>query len=176
MKRSLLKIFIWTWSCLLLVSCNPAIEKPNIIVIMADDLGYGDVSAYGATAVNTPNIDKLASGGLTFTGGYCTAATCTPTRFSFLTGMYAFRQKGTGIAAPESPSIIKPGTPTLPGKLKEAGYKTAVIGKWHLGLGDPKPDWNGEIKPGPLELGFDYCYLLPSTNDRVPSVYVENHR
>jgi arylsulfatase A len=176
MKRSFLKIFTLTWSCLLLVSCNPAPEKPNIIVIMADDLGYGDVSSYGATAVNTPNIDKLASGGLTFTSGYCTAATCTPTRFSFLTGMYAFRQKGTGIAPPESPSLIKPGTPTLPGMLKEAGYKTAVIGKWHLGLGDPKPQWNDEINPGPLEIGFDYCYLLPSTNDRVPSVYVENHR
>ncbi len=176
MKQSIFKILAFTWSCILLVSCNPAIEKPNIIVIMADDLGYGDVSSYGATAVSTPNIDKLASGGLRFTSGYCTAATCTPTRFSFLTGMYAFRQEGTGIAAPESPSIIKPGTPTLPGMLKEAGYKTAVIGKWHLGLGDPKPRWNDEITPGPLELGFDYCYLLPSTNDRVPSVYVENHR
>lgn len=176
MKQSFLKILTLTWSCLLLVSCNTGIEKPNIIVILADDLGYGDVSAYGATAVNTPNIDRLASGGLTFTSGYCTAATCTPTRFSFLTGMYAFRQKGTGIAAPEAPSIIRPGTPTLPGMLREAGYKTAVIGKWHLGLGDPKPQWNDEINPGPLELGFDYCYLLPSTNDRVPSVYVENHR
>jgi arylsulfatase A-like enzyme len=174
MKKSLFRIF--TWSCLLLVSCNPGIEKPNIIVIMADDLGYGDVSAYGASAVSTPNIDRLASGGLKFTSGYCTAATCTPTRFSFLTGMYAFRQEGTGIAAPESPSIIRPGTPTLPGWLRQAGYKTAVVGKWHLGLGDPKPEWNGEIKPGPLELGFDYAYLLPSTNDRVPSVYVENHR
>jgi len=176
MKRNLLRIFTLTCSCLMLFSCNPAIEKPNIIVIMADDLGYGDVSAYGATAVNTPNIDKLAIGGLTFTSGYCTAATCTPTRFSFLTGMYAFRQEGTGIAAPESPSLIMPGTPTLPGMLREAGYKTAVIGKWHLGLGDPKPQWNDEINPGPLEIGFDYCYLLPSTNDRVPSVYVENHR
>jgi arylsulfatase A-like enzyme len=176
MKRILIKIFAWTWTCLLLVSCSPAIQKPNIIVIMADDLGYGDVSCYGAKAVSTPNIDRLASGGLRFTSGYCTAATCTPTRFSFLTGMYAFRQEGTGIAAPESPSIIKPGTPTLPGMLREVGYRTAVIGKWHLGLGDPKPLWNGEINPGPLELGFDYCYLLPSTNDRVPSVYVADHR
>jgi arylsulfatase A-like enzyme len=176
MKRSLLKIFTLTCSCLILFSCSPAVEKPNIIVIMADDLGYGDVSSYGATAVYTPNIDKLASGGLKFTGGYCTAATCTPTRFSFLTGMYAFRQEGTGIAPPESPSLIKPGTPTLPGMLRKAGYKTAVIGKWHLGLGDPKPQWNDEINPGPLEIGFDYCYLLPTTNDRVPSVYVENHR
>lgn len=176
MKRSFLKILTLAWSCLLLFSCNPAIEKPNIIVIMADDLGYGDVSAYGASAVNTPNIDKLAGGGIKFTGGYCTAATCTPTRFSFLTGMYAFRQEGTGIAPPESPALIRPGTPTLPGMLKKAGYRTAVIGKWHLGLGDTKPQWNEEINPGPLEIGFDYCYLLPTTNDRVPSVYVENHR
>jgi len=127
MKRSVLKIFAITWSCLYIASCNPAIEKPNIIVIMADDLGYGDVSSYGATAVNTPNIDKLAGGGLKFTGGYCTAATCTPTRFSFLTGMYAFRQEGTGIAPPESPALIRPGTPTLPGLLKKAGYKTGLI-------------------------------------------------
>ena len=175
MKLKNIHIIICICGSLFLASCDAAIEKPNIIVIMADDLGYGDLSSYGATAVHTPNIDKLADGGLKFTSGYCTAATCTPTRFSFLTGMYAFRQKGTGIAAPESPSLIKPGTPTLPRLLKEAGYKTAVVGKWHLGLGDPKPDWNGEIKPGPLELGFDYCYLLPSTNDRVPSVYVEDH-
>ncbi len=176
MKPYLYRFFFLFLSCFVLSACNPVPDKPNIIVIMADDLGYGDVSAYGATAVETPNIDKLARGGLKFTSGYCTAATCTPTRFSFLTGMYAFRQEGTGIAAPESPSIIQPGTPTLPGLLKEAGYATAVIGKWHLGLGDPKPQWNGKITPGPLELGFDYCFLLPSTNDRVPSVYVENHR
>lgn len=153
-----------------------AADKPNIIVIMADDLGYGDISCNGAKSIQTPAIDQLASEGVRFTSGYCSASTCTPTRFSFLTGTYAFRQKGTGIAPPNGPSIIKPGTETLPSILKRAGYATAVIGKWHLGLGDPKPDWNGTLKPGPLELGFDHCYLLPTTNDRVPQVFVEDHR
>lgn len=152
------------------------VERPNIVVILADDLGYGDVSCYGAKAVETPNIDRLASEGLRFTSGYCSAATCTPTRYSLLTGTYAFRKKGTGVAPPNAASIITPGTDTLPAILKRAGYATAVIGKWHLGLGDPAPDWNGELKPGPLELGFDHALILPTTNDRVPQVYVEDHR
>ncbi|MGJ8642364.1 MAG: sulfatase family protein [Luteolibacter sp.] len=151
-------------------------EKPNIVVIMADDLGYGDVSCYGATAFETPNIDRLAANGLRFTNGYCSASTCTPTRVSLLTGTYAFRIKNSGIAPPNGPAIIRPGTVTLPSILGEAGYATAVIGKWHLGLGDKKPDWNGDLKPGPLEIGFDYSFLLPTTNDRVPQVYVEGHR
>ena len=154
-----------------------AADRPNVIVIMADDLGYGDVSCYGATELATPNIDKLASGGLRFTQGYCSASTCTPTRFSFLTGMYAFRQPGAGIAAPNATALIKPGTETIASLMNKAGYETAVVGKWHLGLGQGDgPDWNNQLKPGPLEIGFDYCYLLPTTNDRVPSVYVENHR
>ena len=154
-----------------------AAEKPNVIVIMADDLGYGDASCYGATALKTPNIDRLAAGGIRFTSGYCSASTCTPTRFSLLTGTYAFRKKGTGIAPPNGKLTIDPETTTLPDLAKKAGYHTAVIGKWHLGLGAKNgPDWNGEIKPGPLEIGFDHAFLLPTTNDRVPQVYVENHR
>ncbi|QNN22239.1 arylsulfatase [Planctomycetales bacterium ZRK34] len=154
-----------------------AADKPNIIVIMADDLGYGDVSCNGATELNTPNIDKLAKNGLRFTSGYCSASTCTPTRYSFLTGRFAFRDKGTGIAPPNATMRIKVGTETIASLLKRAGYTTAVIGKWHLGLGEGKgPDWNGELKPGPLEIGFDHCYMLPTTNDRVPQVYVEDHR
>ncbi len=151
-------------------------DKPNIIVIMADDLGYGDVGCYGATAVKTPNIDRLAAEGIRFTSGYCSASTCTPTRVSLLTGTYAFRIPGSGIAPPNGPAIVKPGMHTMASVLKSAGYATAVIGKWHLGLGDPKPDWNGELKPGPLEIGFDHCFLLPTTNDRVPQVYVQDHR
>ena len=112
-----------------------AAEKPNIIVIMADDLGYGDIGCYGAKPENlkTPNIAKLAAHGLQFTSGYCSASTCTPTRYSFLTGTYAFRGKNTGIAPPSSPAIIQPGVVTLPSLLRKAGYKTAVVGKWHLG-------------------------------------------
>ena len=154
---------------------NPE-TRPNIIVIMADDLGYGDVSCYGATALKTPHIDQLAAEGLRFTSGYCSASTCTPTRYSFLTGTYAFRHKGTGIAPPNSPAIIQPGTTTIASILNRAGYATAVVGKWHLGLGgEDGPDWNGELKPGPLEIGFDTCFLLPTTNDRVPQVYVQDH-
>ncbi len=162
----------------LLIFTGPssAAERPNIIVIMADDLGYGDISCNGAKGVQTPAIDQLAAEGGRFTSGYCSASTCTPTRFSLLTGTYAFRQKGTGIAPPNGPAIIKPGTETLPAILRRAGYATAVIGKWHLGLGDPAPNWNGELKPGPLDIGFDHCYLLPTTNDRVPQVYVEDRR
>jgi arylsulfatase A-like enzyme len=160
-----------------LATKSGAQETPNIIVIMADDLGYGDVSCYGATELQTPHIDQLAAEGIRFTSGYCSASTCTPTRYSLLTGIYAFRNKGTGIAAPNAPAIIKPGTETIASLLKGAGYATGVIGKWHLGLGgEDGPDWNGQLKPGPLEIGFDTCFLLPTTNDRVPQVYVSDHR
>ncbi len=157
-------------------SQKTAKRPPNIVVIIADDLGYGDVACYGAKAVQTPAIDRLAREGVRFTSGYASASTCTPTRFSLLTGTYAFRQKGTGIAPPNGPAIIKPGTETLPSILKRAGYATAVVGKWHLGLGDPAPNWNGELKPGPLEVGFDHSFLLPTTNDSVPQTFVEGHR
>jgi arylsulfatase A len=163
------------WCCAV-GAATPPPTKPNLVVIMADDLGYGDVSCNGATAVKTPHVDKLAADGLRFTSGYCSASTCTPTRYSFLTGTYAFRESRTGIAGPNSPSIIPPGTVTVASLLKRAGYATAIVGKWHLGLGQRAPNWNGDLKPGPLELGFDYCFLLPTTNDRVPQVYVENHR
>ena len=160
------------------LACGPAsAAPPNVIVIMADDLGYGDLSCYGATAVKTPDIDRLAAGGMRFTSGYCSASTCTPSRYSLLTGSYAFRHPGTGIAPPNSPLIIPHETFTLPDLMKQAGYQTAVIGKWHLGLGGAGgPDWNGDLTPGPQELGFDYHLLLPTTNDRVPQVYVENRR
>lgn len=163
--------------CLLAGALSAAERKPNLLVIMADDLGYGDLSCYGATEFSTPNIDRLAAEGLRFTSGYCSASTCTPTRYSFLTGEYAFRRKGTGIAPPNGKLTIPPDMVTLPDLLKTAGYRTAVVGKWHLGLGgESGPNWNGDIKPGPREIGFDYNFLLPTTNDRVPQVYLENHR
>jgi len=152
--------------------------KPNIVVIYGDDVGYGDLGCYGATAAKTPNVDRLAAEGVRFTSAYATAATCTPSRFSLLTGEYAFRQKGTGILPGDAKLIIQPGRETLPAMLRRAGYTTAVIGKWHLGLGlpDAEFDWNGDIKPGPLEVGFDYAFIIPATPDRVPCVYVQNHR
>ncbi len=172
----MMKSFSLFFGVLGLVTFLPAAEKPNIVVIMADDLGWGDASCYGANSIKTPAIDQLAAEGLRFTSGYCSASTCTPTRYSLLTGNYAFRAKNTGIAPPNGPAIIAPGTPTMASLVKQSGYRTAVIGKWHLGLGETRPDWNGELKPGPLEIGFDHCLLLPTTNDRVPQVFVENHR
>ncbi|HBJ36126.1 MAG TPA: arylsulfatase [Planctomycetaceae bacterium] len=171
-------MLLWFGACLGVVAITPTFaETPNVIVIMADDLGYGDLSCYGAKSIQTPHIDRLASEGIRFTSGYCSASTCTPTRYSFLTGIYAFRRDRTGIAPPNAPAIIQPGTETIASILKRAGYTTGVIGKWHLGLGGKGgPDWNGELKPGPLEIGFDKCFLLPTTNDRVPQVYVEDHR
>jgi len=155
---------------------SPAADRPNIILIYADDLGYGDVGCYGATKVQTPNIDRLAREGLRFTDGHSAAATCTPSRYALLTGEYAWRKRGTGVLPGDAPLIIPPGRTTLPAVLKKAGYSTGVVGKWHLGLGDGAIDWNGEIKPGPLEVGFDYGFIIPATGDRVPCVYVENHR
>ncbi len=150
--------------------------KPNIVLIYADDLGYGDVSCYGSAAIQTPNIDALAKTGVRFTNAHSTSATCTPSRFSLLTGKYAWRKQGTGIAPGDASLIIPEDMTTLPDVLQKAGYKNAVVGKWHLGLGGQEgPDWNGNISPGPLEIGFDYSFLIPATGDRVPCVFVENH-
>ncbi|HWN94529.1 MAG TPA: arylsulfatase [Methylomirabilota bacterium] len=155
---------------------NAAERLPNVVLIYADDLGYGDVSCNGATRVQTPNIDRLAREGLRFTDAHCTSATCTPSRYSMLTGEYAWRKRGTGVLPGDAPLLIEPGRTTMASVLQKAGYKTGVVGKWHLGLGRTNLDWNAEIKPGPLELGFDYSFLMPATGDRVPCVYVENHR
>src|SRR5665647_1623358 len=110
------------------------IEKPNIIIIYSDDLGYGDVSCYGATQLKTPNIDRLVNQGLRFTNAHCTSATSTPSRYSLLTGEYAWRKKGTGVLPGDASAIILPDRITLPSIMKSAGYSTGVVGKWHLGL------------------------------------------
>lgn len=148
---------------------------PNVVVIYADDLGYGDVSSYGARAGLTPNVDRLAREGLKFTDAHATSATCTPSRYAILTGEYPWRRKGTGILPGDAQLIIEPGRTTLASVFKDAGYRTAAVGKWHLGLGDGKLDWNGPIKPGPLEVGFDECFIMAATGDRVPCVYVKDH-
>ncbi len=153
-----------------------ACARPNIVLILSDDVGYGDLSCYGARRVATPNLDRLARGGVRFTSAYSPSATCTPTRYALLTGEYAWRREGTGVLPDDTPLIIEPGRETLPALLKRAGHVTACVSKWHPGLGAGNLDWNGEIRPGPLEVGFDYCFLIPATGDRVPCVYVENHR
>lgn len=152
-------------------------QNPNIIIIYADDVGIGDISSYGAEKIQTPSIDQLAKEGIRFTNAYATSAMCTPSRYSLLTGRYAFRHESAGILSAEDPMIIEPDNVTLPSVLQKAGYQTSIVGKWHLGLGrEGEPiNWNGEIKPGPLEVGFDESFILPVTNDRVPTVFVDGY-
>ncbi len=159
-------------------ACDRETEKtrPNIIIINLDDLGYGDVGAYGATALATPNIDKLAHGGVRFTNGYSTSATCTPSRFALLTGVYPWRNENARILSGTAPLLIDTAQLTLPKMLKAAGYHTGIVGKWHLGLGDGNVNWNEYIAPGPNEVGFDYSFIMAATQDRVPTVYIENGR
>lgn len=160
-------------------SCLAAViplECPNVVILYADDLGIGDVSCYGATEISTPNIDRITAGGIRFDNAYSASATCTPSRYALLTGEYPWRMKDTEVLAGDDPLIIRPGRTTLASMFRTAGYRTGVVGKWHLGLGEGQVDWNHKIVPGPNEIGFDESFILPATGDRVPSVYVENGR
>lgn len=151
-------------------------ERPNIVLIYADDVGFGDLSCYGAKRVRTPNLDRLAGAGVRFTNAHASSATCTPSRYTLLTGEYAWRKPGTGVLPGDARLIIPRDRQSLPAMLRDRGYRTGVVGKWHLGLGDGNIDWNGDVKPGPLEVGFDYSFIIPATGDRVPCVFVEDHR
>lgn len=172
-------------------------ERPNIVFIMADDLGYADVGCFGAEKIKTPNIDRLAEEGIRFTDGHAGASTCTPTRYGFMTGRYNFRGwlKYSALST-SAPLLIEPGRVTVPSFLKSKGYQTSLVGKWHLGYGREDgfekdrgdkpsnywetrgkgPDWNGELRPGPQENGFDYSYVIPVANSFPPYVIVENDR
>ena len=148
--------------------------QPNIIIVYMDDLGYGDVGYNGAQKLQTPNMDAMATAGMRFNKGYATSATCTPSRYALLTGVYPWREKRAKILPGTAPLIIGTDQMTLPKMLKQKGYQTAIIGKWHLGLGNGNVDWNQLVSPGPNEVGFDYSYILAATQDRVPTVYIEN--
>ena len=175
--RSIVFVFLVTVLC----NCKPSDTNntsqnsaPNIIVIYTDDLGYGDLSCYTSTKLKTPNIDALAEGGLKFTNGYASSATCTPSRYALLTGIYPWRNTDAKILPGTAPLVIDTNLITLPKLLKKGGYHTSIVGKWHLGLGTGVVDWNTRVSPGPNEVGFDYAYIMAATQDRVPTVYIEN--
>lgn len=149
-------------------------DRPNVIIILADDLGYGDVSAYGSGTIDTPCIDRLAEEGVRLDNAYSTSATSTPSRYALMTGMYPWKNSNARILDGDAPLIISENQFTLPKMMQGIGYSTAAIGKWHLGMGKGNVDWNSTVRPGAKEVGFDYSYIIAATNDRVPTVYVEN--
>ena len=142
-------------------------QKPNIIVILADDLGYGDVSCYGATKIKTPHIDRLAREGMKFTDAHTAASICSPSRYGLMTGRYPWRLHLKG-----NDYSLEPGRLTLAALLKTQGYRSAAIGKWHLGY---SADWNQPPITGPLEAGFDYHFGVPQNHNDPFRVFIENH-
>lgn len=151
-------------------------QTPNIVFILADDLGYGDLGCYGAIGVGTPNVDALASQGVRCTDAHAVASTSTPSRYALLTGQYPWRKAGTDVAAGNAKMIISPDQFTIADMLKSRGYSTAAVGKWHLGLGSEtgKQDWNGTLDEDLSDIGFDYHYIMAATSDRVPCVFIED--
>ena len=153
--------------------------RPNIVYILADDLGWGDLGCYNASsAVPTPNMDRLAGQGVRFTDMHSPSAVCTPTRYGIMTGRYCWRSSlKKGVLWGYSPNLIEPGRLTVPSMLKRAGYQTAGIGKWHLGLGDKeKTDYSKPFSPSPIDHGFDSYFGIPASLDMDPYLYIQNDR
>jgi len=151
-------------------------ESPNIVLILADDVGYGDLGCYGNAKVPTPQLDRLAAAGRRFTDAHSASAVCTPSRYALMTGEYPFRRDLWGPAHHTSPLLLDVTRPTVASLLKNRGYATACFGKWHLGFGRRRPDWNGRLAPGPLEAGFDHYFGLPVVSSSPPYVWVEDDR
>ncbi len=178
---------------------EPPPDKPNIVFILADDMGYGDLTCLNENSqIPTPNIDRIAQGGMYFTDAHSPSAICTPTRYGILTGRYCWRTRiKSGVAWGYSKHLIEPERTTVPSLLKEHGYNTAAIGKWHLGMDMPTPDggaigdphadvdkrsykaeidWKGTIKNGPLSVGFDHYYGISASLDMYPYIYINDDR
>lgn len=179
-----MRLFRYSFKLLImsLVVGSAEASKPNIVVILADDLGWGDVSCYNSDSkIKTPNIDALAASGLRFTDGHSNSAVCTPTRYGVLTGRYAWRSRlKKGVLNGYSPALIEPERMTIASGLKSAGYKTACIGKWHLGMNIAKAgnkwDHTKPIEGGPTALGFDYFMGISASLDMPPYALIENDR
>ncbi len=179
MKRSVIILLIpITWIALLApVNAQQTTSRPNIVLILADDLGYGSTNPYGAdpALVRTPNINRIAAKGMLFTDASTPASICTPTRYGMLTGRYPWRSSlKFGVTGPVAPLLPDPDRVTIADWLKERGYQTAAIGKWHLGYGQEPLDYTTSVSPGPLDLGFDYHFGVPQNHDDKLGVYIEN--
>ncbi|MGZ0655443.1 sulfatase family protein [Coraliomargarita sp. W4R53] len=174
-KKYMIRIFLTCAASLafLLTVSHAKDTPPNIVIIIADDLGYGDVGCYGAKKIPTPNIDRLASEGMLFRSAHAPAAVCQPTRYAILSGRYYWRSTPN----PGYSYYFDEGEILLPQILRDAGYETAGFGKWHLGFGSPRPaDFNGSLTPGTLDAGFNYYFGLPRSHNEPPFVYFENDR
>lgn len=172
------RIFCAALLAFALVSMPLAAQRPpNIVYILADDLGWGDLRSYNPqSGVPTPNADRLARDGVRFTDMHSPSAVCTPTRYGILTGRYSWRSRlKEGVLWGYSPNLIEPGRMTVASMLQSRGYRTGAVGKWHLGLGDSEEtDYTQPLRPGPVDHGFDYFFGIPASLDMIPYVYVEN--
>lgn len=176
------RILISGFGCLLIlgfVSPSVAADRPNLVLILADDLGYGSLNSYGAdeALIRTPNIDRLAKEGRRFTDANTPSSVCSPTRYGLLAGRYDWRtNKKHGVLNTTDPLHIKTSRPTIASLLKSVGYRTAAIGKWHLGYGTDKADFTKSLSPGPLDIGFDYHFAVPQNHGDASGVYVRNRK